>query len=158
MTRPGPHARAPIWTPAEADRWPHFKARELACKGSGEYWHDPDFLDALEALRAEAGRPLVITSGHRSARHNRRVGGAPRSMHLTIAADIALAGHDRKRLLRAAIAAGFTGLGLAATFLHVDRRPTPTVWPYAGSMAGWDRAFGFNVLARVRAGGLGVLL
>lgn len=125
-------------------RWPHFSIGELACRCGGrfcdgEYWHDPVFLDGLEAVRAAIGRPLVITSGHRCAGWNGAVGGAPLSMHKQIAADIALAGHDRFALLGAAEAAGFTGLGLAKSFLHLDRRARPARWFYPGSKALWKR-------------------
>lgn len=124
-------------------RWPHFSPRELACRCAGrfcrgEYWHDPDFLDALEALRAAAGRALVVNSGHRCELWNAHVGGAAHSLHKTIAADIALAGHDRFRLLRQAERLGFTGRGLGRTFLHLDRRAVPARWYYPGSKASWQ--------------------
>ena len=123
-------------------RWPHFSVAELACRCdgrfcSGEYWHAPDFLDALEAVRAEVGAPLVIVSGHRCRGWNAAVGGAPLSQHKTIAADIALAGHDRFALLAAAERAGFTGFGLGRSFLHVDRRARPARWFYPGSETQW---------------------
>ncbi|HIG22922.1 MAG TPA: hypothetical protein EYG02_03715 [Henriciella marina] len=135
--------------PAAANRalsalwhWPHFTVRELSCRCggrfcSGEYWHDAEFLDALEGLRARAGRPLVLTSGHRCAGWNAAVGGAPLSRHKQIAADIQIAGHSRHQLLAAAIGAGFTGLGLARSFLHVDRRARPARWYYPGSERLW---------------------
>lgn len=123
-------------------RWPHFSVRELACRCGGrfcggEYWHAPVFLDGLEAMRAEIGAPLIINSGHRCAGWNAAVGGAPLSMHKQIAADIRLAGHDRFRVRDAALAAGFTGLGLARSFLHVDRRARPARWFYPGSETLW---------------------
>lgn len=124
-------------------RWPHFSPAEFACRCrgrycTGRYWHDPGFLDALEALRAEAGhRPLSINSGHRCDLWNAAIGGAPLSRHRRIAADIALKGHNRRRLLRAAIACGFTGLGLGRTFLHLDRRACPSRWYYPRSHALW---------------------
>lgn len=124
-------------------RWPHFSIPELACRCggrfcAGEYWHDPDFLDALEALRARAGRALIVTSGHRCALWNAAVGGAPASQHKRLAVDIALAGHDRHALLEAAVSLGFTGLGLARTFLHLDRRARPARWFYRGSESLWQ--------------------
>ena len=118
-------------------RWPHFTVSELACRCAGRfcdgaYWHDPGFLDALEDLRARAGhRPLVITSGHRCALWNAAVGGAPRSMHRTLAVDIALRGREPARLEAAARAAGFTGIGLAGGFIHLDRRARPARWTYS---------------------------
>ena len=123
-------------------RWPHFMPRELACRCSGRfcrgaYWHDEAFLDALEALRADVGRPLVINSGHRCDLWNAYVGGAAHSMHKTIAVDIALAGQDRHALLAAAQRQGFTGFGLGRNFLHLDRRAVTARWFYSGSAASW---------------------
>lgn len=118
-------------------RWPHFAVSELACRCAGrychgEYWHEQDFLDALEELRARAGHiPLLITSGHRCAQWNAAVGGAARSLHKTIAVDIALAGHEPGRLEAAALATGFTGIGLANRFIHLDRRARPARWTYS---------------------------
>ena len=116
---------------------------ELACRCRGrfckaEYWHAPEFLDALEALRVKVGRPLILNSGHRCAQWNAFVGGAPASMHKTLAADISLAGHDRQALLRSARETGFTGLGFGRSFLHVDRRKRPAHWYYHGSRTLWE--------------------
>jgi zinc D-Ala-D-Ala carboxypeptidase len=129
--------------------WPHFAATELSCHCGrfckGEYFHDPNFLDALETLRAACG-PLIINSAHRCRTHNRRVGGVSNSLHLTkIAVDIALAGHDRAQLIRAAQQAGFSGFGLGRTFLHLDRGPK-RCWTYPGALGGWIKALGFNPL------------
>lgn len=128
-------------------RWRHFKPAELACRCrgrfcAGEYWHDPPFLDALQALRSELARPLRINSGRRCRLHNAAVGGAPLSMHTrALAADISVAGWDdaaRAALLRGAAARGFTGLGFARSFLHLDRRPRPAEWDYQqGGMRRW---------------------
>jgi zinc D-Ala-D-Ala carboxypeptidase len=133
----------------DADRWPHFSARELACRCrrhcQGEYWHDPAFLDRLETLRAAMSAPLRISSGRRCAVHNAEVGGAPLSRHsLAIAADIALDGHDPAQLARAARAAGFTGIGFGRTFLHVDARVRPARWHYPGGRAAWIRRLGVD--------------
>ncbi len=149
----------PSW--AEVDeslwRWPNFSARELACKCRvhcrGEYFHDPDFLDHLEALRAEVMQPLRITSGRRCLPHNRAVGGASRSQHmLRVAADISLNGHLRAVLARAAVKVGFSGIGFGKTFLHVDQREGAKVgWNYTpDAAAAWKSAFGFDPVARLK--------
>lgn len=136
---------------AEGWRWPHFTPRELACKCGrhckGEYFHDPVFLDQLEALRVAMGRPLKINSGRRCILHNREVKGAAASQHrLRIAADISVVGWSReeKRKLRdLAHGLGFGGIGYAASFLHLDPRPLkanglPAQWDYTkGGMAQW---------------------
>lgn len=124
-------------------RWPHFSPEELSCRCTGrfcqaEYWHDPAFLDGLEDLRVQVGRPIVINSGHRCDMWNAAVGGAPLSMHKTIAVDLSLRHQDRTALKAAAIKAGFSGLGFARTFLHIDRRPTPARWFYKGARPSWE--------------------
>lgn len=131
-------ALGPSWT------WPNFCVSELACRCGGrfcggEYWHASRFLDRLQALRDRVGRPLHVTSGHRCSLWNARVGGAPYSQHKQIAVDLTLAGHDRAALYRHARACGFTGFGLARTFIHLDCRAVPAVWFYTGSKHLWQR-------------------
>ena len=123
-------------------RWPNFSLAELACRCAGRfcqgaYWHDPRFLDQLQSLRDRIGNPLILTSAHRCALWNAAVGGAPYSRHKRLAVDISLRGQDRHALLQAAQQVGFTGLGLAKTFLHLDDRQRPATWLYPGSKALW---------------------
>ena len=123
-------------------RWRNFQIRELSCRCGGRfcdarYWHDPRFLDHLQALRAKVGRALVIRSGHRCTLWNAEIGGAPLSQHKRIAVDIALEGHDRRGLYTAAREIGFSGFGLARTFLHLDLRAQPAIWYYHGSKDLW---------------------
>jgi zinc D-Ala-D-Ala carboxypeptidase len=108
---------------------PNFTRAELSCPATGEYYHDPEFLLRLELLRHLNGdKPLVINSAHRSPEHNARVGGAPLSQHKKMAVDISLRGQDPVKLRQAAIDAGFLGIGMARSFLHVDlRRPIGNV-------------------------------
>lgn len=122
--------------------WPHFGPEELACRCRGvgcrgEYWHDPAFLDALEALRALALRPLIINSGHRCTVRNMLVHGAPKSRHRKLAVDISLDRHARQHLYRCAKKVGFTGIGRGRTFIHLDRRALPAEWTYPGAHASW---------------------
>lgn len=122
--------------------WPHFSITELACRCGGRfcdasYWHDPHTLTGLESMRFKIGKPLIVNSAHRCALWNASVGGAPLSQHKRMAVDLSLRGHDRFTVLSAAKDAGFTGLGLARTFLHVDRRKAPAQWYYKGSKHLW---------------------
>ena len=133
----------------DRDRWPNFEPKELACfEGpllsrvpcrhcGGEYHHDPEFLDALQSLRRAARGPLRILSAHRCARSNVRVGGAPLSQHLTMAADIAIMRHDRHELLEAARLVGFTGFGFYNSFMHVDRGRAREWYSSKGAMNVW---------------------
>lgn len=111
-------------------RWPHVEPRTVACRCCGETFIDPAALDAFERLAQTFDGKLIVTSGHRCAQHNARVGGAPLSMHKRLAFDIALAGHDKAQLVAAARAAGFTGFGFGQTFLHLDTRAHPAHWFY----------------------------
>jgi len=77
-------------------------------------------MNCLQMARSETGRPFVLISAHRCSLHNARVGGAPLSQHLKLAADISLQGHDPRSLYSACQRAGFTGFGFYSSFLHVD--------------------------------------
>lgn len=141
MPTEGIHTKAPAITDEWRERWPDFHPREFACKHCGQYYHSEKFLDKIQALRYLIGRPLRINSGHRCRTHNTTVTKNPdsRSQHLTIAADIALQGHDRHELANLAQSVGFTGIGYGSTFLHVDIRPNKTEWFYPGSKQYWRR-------------------
>ncbi len=117
----------------DAERWPNFSPAELACRHCGELDIWPEFLDRLQALRHVIDKPLHITSGHRCAIHNARIGGAPLSQHLSLAVDISLYGHNRFLLAAFAKACSFTGFGYYSTFLHLDLGP-PRHW-YGGQKA-----------------------
>jgi zinc D-Ala-D-Ala carboxypeptidase len=89
----------------------------------------------LQEARDIAGIGFSITSGTRCPAHNKREGGLPSSAHITgHAADIAIAdGHQRHVILSALLEAGFTRIGIAKGFLHVDVdhiKPSPTIWVY----------------------------
>jgi len=130
--------------PANDWRWPHFTPREMACRRSGKLLLTPEFLDALEALRATVNRPLPVTAGYRDPEHNALVSSTGKTGPHTTgrAADIAISGEDAYALLGAAIRAGsFTGIGLnqrgphAGRFIHLDTlsptaAPRPRVWTY----------------------------
>src|SRR5690554_4446602 len=105
----------------------HFTLAEMECphcRRLPEGGISQELLERLEALRARIGMPIQVNSGYRCPEHNRAVGGAPKSQHmLGTAADIAVAGMDPPGLYVAAHGAGFRGLFLYNTFVHVDVRP-----------------------------------
>mgnify|MGYP001376818647 FL=1 len=90
--------------------------------GSGSDNMCPDFLELLDFARGQAGIEFRITSGYRSREHNAKVGGKPESSHLVgKAADIACKNsRDRFIIVSALLDAGFTRIGIADTFIHVD--------------------------------------
>lgn len=146
MLKSGIHSKAPKITDEWRERWPDFVPAEFACKHCGEYFHDEQFLDKLQAFRYLIDKPLVINSGHRCEAHNKAVGGAQKradgsggSQHLKVAADISLTGRDRHAMAALAKNLGFTGIGYGSTFLHLDMRPNPAEWYYPNSKQYWRR-------------------
>ena len=71
-----------------------FRVREFACRdGSDPLFVDSALVQLLQSIRDHFGAPVVITSGYRTAAHNKAVGGAPYSQHCYgRAADIRVAG------------------------------------------------------------------
>jgi zinc D-Ala-D-Ala carboxypeptidase len=118
---------------------PHFTRREFDCKcgrcAVTGYDMRPAFVERLETARVAARMPFVITSGMRCEGHNRAVGGVDSSSHTRgWAADIACRDSgSRMRIVRALLGAGFTRVGIARTFVHVDADPDlppEVVWVY----------------------------
>ena len=108
-------------------------------KGSGEMM-DPDFLSMLDEARDCAGIPFVITSGFRSVSHNKKLmkegySASRNSSHLLgLAADIYCTdSRSRYIILDALQEVGFTRIGIAPNFLHVDldtNKPQHRIWVY----------------------------
>ena len=71
-----------------------FRAKEFACKdGTDPLFVDSELVQVLQAIRDHFGAPVVITSGYRTAAHNKAVGGAVYSQHqYGRAADIRVSG------------------------------------------------------------------
>lgn len=70
---------------ADGDRRlaPDFKVRELRCRdGTDTVMVDEALMLLLQCIREHFGKPVVITSGYRTAAHNAAVGGAKSSQHL----------------------------------------------------------------------------
>ena len=111
----------------------YFSTSEFDCKHTGENCMKPEFLLKLDALRESCGFPFVITSGYRSPDHPiEAVKEIPGTHAQGIAADIKITNSaHRYTIIREALAHGFTGLGVAGDFIHVDTRGTvPVIWTY----------------------------
>ena len=86
-----------------------------------------DFLVKLDEARGIAGIPFTITSGWRSRETNERLiregyKASKNSSHLAgVAVDIACNNSlNRIKIVSALIKVGFTRIGIAKTFIHVD--------------------------------------
>ena len=112
----------------------YFTREEFACKETGENEIEDELILCLDELREHCGFPFVITSGYRSPDHPIELGKKQPGTHAQgIAADIAVSsGLQRYTIVKNAIKLGFTGIGVAGGFVHVDIRATdtPVMWTY----------------------------
>ena len=102
--------------------------------GSGEFM-DKDFLFMLDKARDLAGVSFVIPSGYRTESHNSKVGGVSNSSHRKgLACDIACSdSRKRSNIITALLAVGFTRIGVASSFIHVDNdsdKSQDVIWTY----------------------------
>ena len=111
----------------------YFSKKEFDCQHTGENRMEQDFLDKLDALREHCGFPFVITSGYRSPDHPlEAVKEIPGTHAQGIAADIKITSSaQRYSIIKGALEHGFTGLGVAGDFIHLDTRGSvPVMWVY----------------------------
>ena len=111
----------------------YFDIKEFDCKETGENHMQPAFLKKLDKLRDVCGFPFVVTSGYRSPNHSVERNKKTTGKHTQgIAADIATSdGSVRYKIIEEALKLGFTGIGVAKTFIHLDTREgTPVIWSY----------------------------
>ena len=103
----------------------YFKPEEFACPccGEGSDKMDQGLLQDLDAGRHMTGIPWVINSAYRCEKHNAEVGGVPGSAHTKgLAVDIAAQGsRQRFMIAQSLLARGLTRIGVAETFVHVDK-------------------------------------
>ena len=96
---------------------------------------DKTFLLRLDEAREREGIPFIINSAYRSPEYNAKIGGKPNSSHLRgLAVDINVT-NSRQRfiILNALLDVGFTRIGIADTFIHVDldsEKSKEVIWTY----------------------------
>jgi uncharacterized protein YcbK (DUF882 family) len=107
----------------------NFSRREFACKcGCGFNAVDIGLLAGLQALRDLSGSAITITSACRCESHNKKVGGASKSLHVKAkAADIVIHGLTPREMAALAERVDVFQKGAIITytkkgFIHVDVR------------------------------------
>lgn len=121
-----------IWKPEDT---PNFQRHELECScGCGKSDMDGDFMEKLQHMRQLLGRPISLSSGFRCADHEEERNKTQPGAHAAgLAADIEVSnGHERFKVIEAAIHVGMKGIGVANSFVHVDDGH-----PYAHRPASW---------------------
>lgn len=119
----------------------HFSNEELACKHCGKMEIPQEAIERLDRLRDALGFALPLSSAYRCPEHNAAVSTTGlNGPHTKAAFDIAVDGAKAFLVVQAALAEGFTGIGVqqkgAGRFVHVDAlpnepgQPRPTVWSY----------------------------
>lgn len=103
---------------------------------------DKEFLDKLDCLRELYRRPLYVNSGYRTPLYNKAVSETGENGPHTTGKAVDLRcidGTDRYRLTLLALQIGFTGIGLAKSFIHLDTLTKedkgyedlrPRIWTY----------------------------
>ena len=129
-------------TPAMWAQVKHFKPSEFDSytdDGKGKVAGTHKFMDArvvlgAEAIRVKRGKPIGINSAYRTPSRNKIVKGAPKSSHMEgLALDISTKGwteRERIDLILFAKEQGFTGIGIAKTFIHIDMKNRTASWIY----------------------------
>jgi zinc D-Ala-D-Ala carboxypeptidase len=115
-------------------KYAYFDIAEFDCSQSGSNKMEPAFLEKLDELREIVGWSFQITSGYRDLSHSAEVNKLGGGGYHTkgIACDVRVhSGKQKHELIKAAMAHGWTGIGVAKTFIHLDtREDTPVVWSY----------------------------
>lgn len=123
----------------------NFTFNELACRGTGICEMDEEYMELLQKIRNEFGRPMIITSGYRHPDWNEKVSTTGRHGPHTKgqAVDVLISGADAVELMAIAKMNGMTGFGWNQKgphnkrFLHLDnlpnivgKQPRPHTWSY----------------------------
>lgn len=112
----------------------YFDREELECNcGCGQNTVDWELMEVLLDVRDFFGKPVLITSGNRCKKHNKKIGGSPRSQHLLgKAADIVVIGIEPSAVYEYLCGqySDRHGIGLykEQQFVHIDVREDEKRW------------------------------
>ena len=113
----------------------HFSKRELSCPCCGVMGMDQEFMDILEAVRKEYGKPMKLNSSFRCADHNAAINAKSSSSHcLGLAVDISCEGSRQRFDLIRHFLKHITRIGIGEGFLHADHdlgnKSPNVIWTY----------------------------
>jgi len=112
----------------------NFTTNEFRCKCCGAIIIEVGLIGGLQQLRDLIGKPIIINSGYRCEKHNKEVGGSPKSQHLLgKAADIRtldMSPVDLAYYAKEIDVFKNGGIGLYPNFVHLDVRGYPARWKY----------------------------
>ena len=121
-------------------RYPNFGESEFRCRHTGLCEMQTAFMDKLQAIRTEYGKPMTISSGYRHPSHpvEARKGTTTGEHTQGTCCDVAVEGADAVRLLQIALKHGITRIGVqqkgSGRFLHLGiggrGLVNPAIWSY----------------------------
>ena len=96
---------------------------------------DQRTMETLDALRVQAGIPLVLNSAYRSVAHEKKKGRSGNSAHTRgKAVDIRCnASVNKMKIVKAALQLGIRRIGVGGTFIHIDTDASldqDVIWTY----------------------------
>lgn len=121
------------WWLTTDGKFTKFLLVESECPCCKQNFMQQKLIDKIQELREKLDMPIIITSGFRCEKHNKKVEGKPKSKHLEgLAVDCNIY-TNLETVKKKAIEIGFTGIGLGKTFIHLDVRNSENVveWVYA---------------------------
>ena len=114
----------------------NFSEKEMKCKCKRKECDAKSmkkrFMEKLQNLRDQWGKPLQPTSASRCKYWNKIVGGSPKSQHVNAnAADFWFYDNDELlHFMEMAIDCGFKGIGWGKNKIHIDDRDSIARWKY----------------------------
>jgi len=116
----------------------YFSDDELKCKHCGGLVFDDGFRRTLDAIRADCGFALSVSSGYRCPDHPIEAAKDEPGAHASgKAVDIAVRGEKALRLIEVALAHNISRIGVNqkgdSRFIHLDADtdlPNPAIWSY----------------------------
>ena len=117
------------------ERTEHFSKLELSCPCCGVMGMDQEFMDILEAVRKEYGKPMKLNSSFRCHKHNEAIGAKSSSSHcLGVAVDIDCDFSRQRFDLIRHLLKHVTRIGIGEGFIHADNdlanKSANVIWTY----------------------------
>jgi uncharacterized protein YcbK (DUF882 family) len=109
------------------------QCKNAQCEGKGVEL-DSKLLAIMDKIREKYGAPVSVTSGWRCPDHNKAVGGAANSTHMS-GKGVDITAPDIEKLYKICLEqAGLTGIGDGRKkgFIHIDVKPSKVIrkWLY----------------------------
>lgn len=100
----------------------YFKRSEFACECCGGVRASGYLIHLLNKVRDAHGKPMIINSGYRCEKHNKKIGGSSNSAHTRgLAVDIKCeTSKDRFSLTQLFFSVGFKRICVYSGWIHVD--------------------------------------